>query len=89
MVSCLLTTQQRGRPDSAVARFNGTKPLPLNYSRCKQQKNLQKFAERTLITYGGIRRSPTLAKEIQENFQRLENGGWNGVDETIAELAQN
>jgi hypothetical protein len=26
---------------------------------------------------------------IQENFQRLENGGWNEVDETIAELEQN
>jgi hypothetical protein len=89
MVSCLLTTQQRAGPDSAVSRFNGTKPFPLNYTRCKQQRSLKKFAERTLATYGGIRRSPTLAEEIQENFQRLENGGWHEVDETIAELERN
>jgi hypothetical protein len=89
MVSCLLTTQQRAGPDSAVSQFNGTKPFPLNYTRCQQQNNLEKFAERTLTTYGGIRRSPTLAKEIRENFQYLQNGGWNEVDETIAELERN
>jgi hypothetical protein len=34
MVACLLTTQQRSGPTSAVTRFIRTAPFPLAYRTC-------------------------------------------------------
>jgi hypothetical protein len=86
MVSCLLTTQQRAGPYSAVSRFSGARTFPLNYSRCRQQPNLERFARKTLVEFGGIRRSNRLAKEMQYNFTWLEDEGWDEVEECIVRL---
>jgi N-glycosylase/DNA lyase len=89
MVSCLLTTQQRAGPNSAVSRFSGTRTFSLNYGRCRQQPNLERFARKTLVEFGGIRRSNRLAEEIQYNFTWLEDGGWDEIRESIARLKRN
>lgn len=88
MVSCLLTTQQRSGPTSAVAMFWSSQPFPLNYELCKQQQHLESFARSVLAGFRGIRRSNRLAEEIHHNFLWLEGGGWNKVDRVIAELKQ-
>ncbi len=89
MVSCLLTTQQRSGPTSAVSRFISSQPFPLSYDVSKQQRQLESFARSVLADFGGIRRSSRLATEIQQNFLWLEErGGWNKVDRVIAELNQ-
>lgn len=75
-MSCLLTTQQRSGPESAVTRFNKTNPFPLSYATCCDQKNLETFATKKIAEFGGIRRAPTLGNEIAENFKRLERGLW-------------
>ena len=89
MVSCLLTTQQRAGPNSAVSRFSGARTFPLNYKRCREQRNLERFARETLGGFGGIRRSNRLADEIQHNFAYLESGGWAEVRNVIARLRRN
>jgi len=87
MVSCLLTTQQRSGPESAVTRFISTTPFPLNYEICLKQHNLGKFAETSITEFGGIRRGPTIGDEIQHNFQWLENDGWNTISKIVETLA--
>jgi hypothetical protein len=86
MVSCLLTTQQRSGPQSAVTRFISSKPFPLNYKTCKQEINLKSFAETTITQFGGIRRGATLAEEITENYSWLNNRGWAFVDSMVSQL---
>src|SRR5262252_4735682 len=48
MVACLLTTQQRSGPTSAVTRFIRTGPFPLAHKTCVGQRNVEKFAKATL-----------------------------------------
>lgn len=89
MVACLLTTQQRSGPKSAVSRFMGSKPFLLSYEQCKQAQeegSLRQFAESILSRFGGIRRSPTLAGQVQDNFIWLESSGWSNVDSVVREL---
>jgi hypothetical protein len=40
MVACLLTTQQRSGPTSAVTRFIRTAPFPLAYEVCRKTAEL-------------------------------------------------
>ncbi len=90
MVGCLLTTQQRSGPTSAISRFSDTYPFPLNYTECKRQRRLKSFVQRTLADFGGIRRSSRLAEEIVYNFHWLESeGGWHEVEEQIESLRGN
>ena len=90
MIACLLTTQQRSGPKNPVGRFIHTKPVPLNYSKCKKYKNnLQNFIQKEITEFGGIRRANSIAKEVNENFTLLENGVWNKVFEFINDLESN
>lgn len=86
LVSCLLTTQQRSGPNSAITRFICTQPFPLAYSTCEAQTDLQIYAQSRLSGFGGIRRSLTLAEEIQHNWTWLKNAGWRAVDAMINNL---
>ncbi len=89
MLSCLLTTQQRSGPDSAVTRFICTTPFPLKYPNCRKSRDLKAFAERVITTFGGIRRAKTLSGEIDYNFRWLEKGGWDVIRKMVSELKQN
>jgi hypothetical protein len=86
LVSCLLTTQQRSGPASAVRRFVNTRPFPLSYAVCCEQQRLQAFAVRVISKFGGIRRAPTLGEQIAENFNRLEGGLWARVLSEVRRL---
>jgi hypothetical protein len=79
-VGCLLTTQQRAGPSSAVSRFSGTHPFPLNFRECRRQQRLENFVRKTLAGFGGIRRSGKIAEEVQYNFRWLEDRGWREVE---------
>jgi hypothetical protein len=86
MVSCLLTTQQRSGPHSAVTRFINTEPFPLNYQLCLSQDNLRSFALDVLGNFGGIRRTNRIADEIETNLYGLEQGLWNETLDRLDEL---
>lgn len=83
MVSCLLTTQQRSGPQSAITRFISTTPFPLDYDLCLRQDDLLTFVQRVLTGFGGIRRTNIIASEVNTNLPQLEQGLWT---ETLAML---
>jgi hypothetical protein len=89
MVSCLLTTQQRSGPDSAISKFIRTKPFPLSYSACKTSPDPKALAESVLTNFGGIRRAKTIGVEIQTNLGWLKKGGWNTINEIVKHLSDN
>jgi thermostable 8-oxoguanine DNA glycosylase len=76
LVGCLLTTQQRSGPGSAVKRILDENPFPLNYTECSKKRNLEGFAKEILNSFGGVRRIPTISKQIASNYKKLENGLW-------------
>ena len=89
MVACLLTTQQRPGPTSAVTRFIRTTPFPLAYKTCLEQPSVEKFVKATLVKFGGLRRTNLLAGEIATNLTRLEERLWRQTLETLGTLGSN
>lgn len=79
LATCLLTTQQKSGPDSAVARFAGTRPYPLSLKRCGGMRLLSPFVTRALSDFGGIRRTKTIGDELEFNLATLEDGLWADV----------
>ena len=86
LVTCLLTTQQKSGPKSAVARFNQTKPFPLEYGPCAKKRSLAKFVQKTLSTFGGLRRFNVIAVQIAANCAYLKAGGWNELIEHLEQV---
>lgn len=89
MVACLLTTQQRSGPTSAVTRFIRTSPFPLAYKACLGQSNVEQFAKGRLTKFGGLRRTNLLAGEIAWNLKALEDGLWEQTLDTLGTLRAN
>jgi thermostable 8-oxoguanine DNA glycosylase len=48
----------------------------LNYKECSSKSDIEKFAQEILTTVGGIRRVPSIAKQISSNHKVLEEGLW-------------
>ncbi len=86
IVGCLLTTQQRSGPKTAVSRFLRTQPFSLEYQSCVRQRNLDQFTHTILTKFGGLRRSTTIGKELSANLTYLENGGWHPVMSHLHEI---
>jgi len=89
MVGCLLTTQQRSGPDSAVSRFVLTNPPPLNYRICIEQNNLAEFARKVLSEFGGLLYYNNISKFLSANLPFLENGGWESTIQHLEEVRLN
>ena len=89
MISCLLTTQQRSGPDSAVTRFICTNPFPLNYSACSSQTDLSNFVSKTISDFGGLRRANKIADAVSDNLEWLENSGWHRIFRMADSLEDN
>jgi hypothetical protein len=86
MAACLLTTQQRAGPTSAVSRFVKTHPFPLAYETCLGRPNVEEFARDTLTRYGGLRRTGIVAGEIARNLTLLEQGMWDRTLQALGTL---
>lgn len=89
MISCLITSQQRSGPDSAVTRFISTKPFPLRHSECEKSDNLREHVEEVITSFRGLRRGKRIGEEVEYNFRWLENNGWTAIEKMIEELAHN
>lgn len=87
MISCLLTTQQRSGPNSAVSRFLFQHKFPLDYKICLKSKDIKGLAHKTLSKFGGIRRSETISREISWNFKWLNSGGWEFIKKIAKDLS--
>lgn len=86
MVACLLTTQQRSGPTSAVTRFIRTDPFPLAYDACVRAHDAEALAKETLKSFGGLRRTGVVAREVGRNLKRLEAGLWQAMLDALEGL---
>lgn len=89
MISCLLTTQQKSGPDSAVTKFICTDPFPLNFPVCSSKANLEKFVSNTIMKFGGIWRANKITKALLDNLDWLEDGGWKEIFKITESLENN
>jgi N-glycosylase/DNA lyase len=76
MVAARLTSVQRSGPNSHVTKFNKTRPFPLAHKTICARHNRQNFMAAILENFGGIRFPNSIAKHLNANFERLENGEW-------------
>jgi hypothetical protein len=86
IVACLLTTQQRSGPGSAVTRFLNMQPFSLDYAICGSADDLGDLARRTLTDFGGIRRAITIGEELEKNLGWLEQNGWQPMLDAVGQL---
>jgi len=89
MVGCLLTTQQRSGPETAVSKFLLTKPFPLEYELCFSQDDLADFTRNVLSSFGGLLYYNNIAKFLSANMPFLEDGGWEQVFKHLDEVRLN
>lgn len=88
LVSCLLTTQQRSGPDSAVTKFITTTPFPLDYELCVSKPDLGAYSKKVIRDFGGLRFHNRLSEQIETNFSLLEGGLWNKTISLLDETWQ-
>ena len=89
MVTCLLTTQQRSGPESAVTRFISTDPFPLDLHACVQQPEVDDYVERIVTDFGGLRRARSIGEEVRACLAWLEGqGGWLAIECEARGLAE-
>lgn len=86
MVACLLTTQQRSGPKSYVTKFLCIEPFPLKYDICSKQLDLEKYAERTITNFRGLRREKTIAQEISINYEWFKDNGWIKIEKIFNKI---
>jgi hypothetical protein len=86
VVNCHITTMARSGPKSAANRLITTSPFPLALSLCKSSAAPQAFIGDTLKNFGGIRRNQAVARQLTQNLNVLEAGGWSEVENRIASL---
>jgi len=87
-IRCLLTTQQKSSEDSAVQRFIRSASPLLLLRQCEKARDIARLAESELSTFGGIRRTTVIPKQIADNFRRLNAGGWNELDALLSPLGK-
>lgn len=78
-MTCLLTTQQRSGPNSAINVFVERQPFPLSLLACRGFDDLQSMAFRLLTDASGIRRTNKIAKAVHQNMLMLEQGEWDNL----------
>jgi hypothetical protein len=85
LISCLITTQQRSGPHSAVYRFMHHRPFPLSYATCKQARNLRGLARKAFAA-DKLRWSDKLADQVAANFIALDGLTWKEVSGRLTKL---
>lgn len=88
MAMCLLSTQQRSDPKSAISRFLFKKPFPLSLANCQSANDLEAFVQIEIKTFGGIRFGPRIAAMMKHNFEVLKGGGWDKLGTHLLRLAE-
>jgi len=77
---CLLTSQQPSSEGDPVSILLNEDPFPLSYRKCAEVKSVRAFVRQTLYAREGIRfREERIPGMAEQNFKRLEAGGWDEV----------
>jgi len=86
MMGCLLTSQQKSGPKSAVSQFLEHKPFPLSLELCEKNSTIE-YMDKNLTEFGGIRFPTRIAKFADENLKWLNSGGWKNIANEAEKLA--
>jgi len=76
LMMCLLTTQQRSGPGSALTQFLDREPFPLSLSACRDRVTTEEQVVRVLTEARGLRRTNKIARAVIANLGMLERGEW-------------
>lgn len=75
LVMCLLTSQQKSGPRSAVTRFLSLKPFPLSLEWC--EAGMTETAAADIVKgSGGLRFHARIARFLTTNLRALSGPGW-------------
>lgn len=88
LVGCQVTTQQRSGLDTPVSRFLRSESVALNYAVCRRSAALHKLLE-SEFTKAGLRRAPTMAGNLSQILELLENGEWKLLAQHLKTLESN
>jgi hypothetical protein len=86
LIGCLLTTQQKSDPDSAVARFMEHNPFLLTLAVC-DCANAEAVVHDTLVGKG-LRFTTKIARQVAVNIERLRGTGWTEIENQFNELQE-
>jgi hypothetical protein len=86
MLMCLLSTQQRSNVSSPISRFLFQKPFPLSLVACSSAENVEELVLRQIADFGGIRFAPKISQQVRANFEKLQNGEWQNLEQHLASL---
>lgn len=86
LVACLLTTQQRSGPTSAVTKFLCQDPFPLSVEICDCHPDLSTHAKEILQRFGGIRFTTKIPKWLADNLPWLTGTNWEQCSEQLEYL---
>jgi hypothetical protein len=86
MIACLLTTQQKSGPKSAVTQFLNTKPFPLSLDICRACSDIRGLVHAELTDFGSIRFGNKIANQAADNIESLDDQYWPQVDEVLRSL---
>lgn len=87
MIGCLLSSQQKSGPKSAISKFLKLNPFPLSLNLC--EKNWAKeYTEKALTEFRGIRFSKKIGEYVDENLRWLNSGGWQSITDEAEKLAK-
>lgn len=87
-VGCQVTTQQRSGPSSPASRFLRSSSPALSYMKCKASPSVEKLVKDECKA-AGLRRGPTVAKNLSVIFDELERGEWKKLKEYLNSLVRN
>ena len=88
MVACLLTSQQRSGPNSPVTKFISQRPFPLSMAAVHDARPREQFVMDTLTSWGGIRFSEKIGKQLPKNLQAVDSNRWLEIEETLHTVCQ-
>lgn len=86
MVGCLLTSQQRSGPGSPIIRLISTQPFPLSYGTFLEMAEPEAEAQRILKSFGGIRFTNRIPKQLAANFRALQSGLWERTQAVLQQV---
>lgn len=81
MLMCLLTSQQRSGPNSAVGQFLSKKQFPVTFNKLKTVDNVEHFLRGVLKDNGLTRYINNISEYFSNNFKLLQGEKWSLINE--------
>jgi len=76
MTMCLLTSQQRSGPNSAVGQFLRLDPFPINIERIEKNDNVEKMIKNSLKQYDLTRYINKISSFFAANYKMMVENNW-------------